>query len=185
MSRLRTVGGTGRGPTSRYPGTECQRLLAETPAEVAASSTTGSSMVWWTWTSSRRVVSSARSVYRPIQNSASATRLSTAGAPAAVAGPAPAPALDRAAAVPVRYVSGRLLGEPGGSHAWVEVLVPDGQDGHRARAFGLDPTNGCRVGPRHLPVAVGRDYTDVAPTSGVYSGAARGQLTCVKHVVVA
>jgi transglutaminase-like putative cysteine protease len=94
-------------------------------------------------------------------------------------------ALCRAAAVPVRYVSGHLLGEPGGSHAWVEVLVPDGQDGHRARAFGLDPTNGCRAGPRHLPVAVGRDYTDVAPTSGVYSGAARGQLTCVKHVGVA
>jgi transglutaminase-like putative cysteine protease len=91
-------------------------------------------------------------------------------------------ALCRAAAVPVRYVSGHLLGEAGGSHAWVEVLVPDR---HGARAFGIDPTNGCRAGPRHLPVAVGRDYTDVAPTSGVYGGTARGQLTCTKRVGVA
>jgi transglutaminase-like putative cysteine protease len=97
-------------------------------------------------------------------------------------------ALCRAAAMPARYVSGHLLGEPGGSHAWVEVLVPDGQDGqdgHRARAFGIDPTNGCRAGPRHLPVAVGRDYTDVAPTSGVYSGTARGRLTSTKRVGIA
>jgi transglutaminase-like putative cysteine protease len=91
-------------------------------------------------------------------------------------------ALCRAAAVPVRYVSGHLLGEAGGSHAWVEVLVPDGRG---ARAYGLDPTNGCLAGPRHLPVAVGRDYTDVAPTSGVYGGTARGQLTCTKRVGVA
>ena len=76
-------------------------------------------------------------------------------------------ALCRAAGVPARYVSGHLLGEQGGSHAWVEVLVPDGA---AARALGVDPSNGCRAGPRHLPVAVGRDYADVAPTSGSYHG---------------
>jgi transglutaminase-like putative cysteine protease len=84
----------------------------------------------------------------------------------------------RLAGIPARYVSGHLLGEQGGSHAWVEVLVPDGL---RARALAFDPTNGCRAGGRHLPVAVGRDYADVAPTSGVYTGSARGHLTWTKR----
>jgi transglutaminase-like putative cysteine protease len=84
----------------------------------------------------------------------------------------------RLAGIPARYVSGHLLGEQGGSHAWVEVLVPDGP---AARALAFDPTNGCRAGGRHLPVAVGRDYADVAPTSGVYTGSARGHLTWTKR----
>jgi transglutaminase-like putative cysteine protease len=87
-------------------------------------------------------------------------------------------ALCRAAGVSARYVSGHLLDQPGGSHAWVEALVPDGA---RTRVLALDPSNGCRAGPRHLPVAVGRDYADVAPTSGWYRGDARGRLTCDKH----
>jgi transglutaminase-like putative cysteine protease len=90
-------------------------------------------------------------------------------------------ALCRAVSVPARYVSGHLLGEPGGSHAWVEVLVPDRA---AARAVAFDPSNGCRAGPRHLPVAVGRDYADVAPTSGWYRGQARGGLTCEKRAGV-
>jgi transglutaminase-like putative cysteine protease len=87
----------------------------------------------------------------------------------------------RLVGIPARYVSGHLLGERGGSHAWVEVLVPD-QAGARALAF--DPTNGCRAGSRHLPVAVGRDYADVAPTSGVYSGPARGTFSWTKRAGV-
>ena len=87
----------------------------------------------------------------------------------------------RAAGIPARYVSGHLLGEHGGSHAWVEVLVPDPAG---ARALAFDPTNGCRAGARHLPVAVGRDYADVAPTSGVYAGPARGTLTWTKRAGV-
>ncbi|HST66250.1 MAG TPA: transglutaminase family protein [Mycobacteriales bacterium] len=87
----------------------------------------------------------------------------------------------RLAGIPARYVSGHLLGERGGSHAWVEVLVP-GAGGARALAY--DPTNGVRAGSRHLPVAVGRDYADVAPTSGVYSGAATGALTWTKRAGV-
>lgn len=86
-------------------------------------------------------------------------------------------AVCRAASIPARYISGHLLGAPGGSHAWVEVLVDDG-DG--ARAIAVDPSNGRRAGPRHLPVAVGRDYADVAPTSGFFNGTARGELTCTK-----
>lgn len=89
-------------------------------------------------------------------------------------------ALCRAAGVPARYVSGHLLGQ-GGTHAWVEVVVPDGA---RARAIGFDPCNGCRAGARHLPVAVGRDYRDVAPTSGHFVGDARGRLTSSRRVGV-
>ena len=87
----------------------------------------------------------------------------------------------RLAGIPARYVSGHLLGEQGGSHAWVEVLVPTA-DGARALAY--DPTNGVRAGSRHLPVAVGRDYADVAPTSGIYSGTATGELTWTKRAGV-
>jgi transglutaminase-like putative cysteine protease len=90
-------------------------------------------------------------------------------------------AICRAVGVPARYVSGHLLGEPGGSHAWVEVLVPNGA---AARAIAFDPSNGCQAGPRHLPIAVGRDYADVAPTSGWYRGHARGGLTCEKRAGV-
>jgi transglutaminase-like putative cysteine protease len=90
-------------------------------------------------------------------------------------------AVCREAGVPARYVSGHLLGE-GGTHAWVEVLVADGDI---TRAVALDPCNGCRVDARYLTVATGRDYADVAPTSGTYSGPARGRLTATKQVGLA
>jgi transglutaminase-like putative cysteine protease len=87
-------------------------------------------------------------------------------------------AVCRAAGVPARYVSGHLLGD-GGTHAWVEVVVPDGPV---ARAVAFDPCNGCRAGVRHLTVATGRDYTDVAPTSGRFRGGGPGALTATKQV---
>ncbi|MDP9240473.1 MAG: transglutaminase family protein [Actinomycetota bacterium] len=89
-------------------------------------------------------------------------------------------AVCRAAGVPARYVSGHLLGDSG-THAWIEVIVADGD---LARAVAFDPCNGCRAGSRHLPVATGRDYTDVAPTSGHYAGSARGRLTADKQLGV-
>lgn len=89
-------------------------------------------------------------------------------------------AVCRAAGVPARYVSGHLIGDAG-THAWVEVVVADGD---RARAVAFDPCNGYRAGSRHLPVATGRDYADVAPTSGRYAGAARGRLTTDKQLGV-
>jgi transglutaminase-like putative cysteine protease len=92
-------------------------------------------------------------------------------------------ALCRAIGLPARYVSGHLLGE-GGTHAWVEVIVADA-DASTARAVALDPCNGCRVGANYLTVATGRDYTDVAPTSGTYLGTARGSLTATKQVGIA
>jgi transglutaminase-like putative cysteine protease len=86
--------------------------------------------------------------------------------------------LCHAAGVPARYVSGHLLGE-GGTHAWVEVLVLEGPF---ARAVAFDPCNGVRAGAHHLTVATGRDYRDVAPTSGSFRGNARGRLTTTKHL---
>ena len=80
-----------------------------------------------------------------------------------------------------RYVSGHLVGQ-GGTHAWVEVLVPDGRS---ARAVGLDPCHGRRTDSRYVTVAVGRDYLDVPPTSGWYSGDARGTLTGTRVLQVA
>jgi transglutaminase-like putative cysteine protease len=87
-------------------------------------------------------------------------------------------AVCRAAGVPARYVSGHLLGDRG-THAWIEVIVADGD---RARAVAFDPCNGCRADSRHLPVATGRDYADVAPTSGRYAGSGRGRLTAAKQL---
>ena len=52
-------------------------------------------------------------------------------------------------------------------------------------AVALDPCNGYRADARYLIVAIGRDYADVAPTSGSYSGDAVGQLTATRQVRVA
>lgn len=82
-------------------------------------------------------------------------------------------AVLRAADIPARYVSGYLHPDPdagigktatGESHAWVEAWVGDW--------WGLDPTNDCDIGVRHVVVARGRDYADVAPVRGVYAGSA-------------
>jgi len=77
----------------------------------------------------------------------------------------------RGVGIPARYVSGYMHPqlEPevgtavrGESHAWVEWLT----GGWRS----FDPTNLCPVGDRHVLVARGRDYDDVAPFRGVYAG---------------
>lgn len=77
----------------------------------------------------------------------------------------------RTLGIPARYVSGYLHPdkEPqagvtvaGESHAWVEWW----DAGWR----GFDPTNDEAVGDRHVVIAAGRDYRDVRPLSGIYSG---------------
>lgn len=79
--------------------------------------------------------------------------------------------LLRAAGIPSRYVSGYLHPSPaasigesvvGQSHAWVEWWV--------GRWTGFDPTNGIPIGERHVVVGRGREYGDVPPLKGVYSG---------------
>jgi len=83
----------------------------------------------------------------------------------------------RSAGVAARYVSGHLLGQ-GGSHAWVEVLLDDGA---AWEVLALDPCNGRETGPGYVTVAVGRDYADVAPTSGTYNAPTSGFLRVTKR----
>jgi transglutaminase-like putative cysteine protease len=85
-------------------------------------------------------------------------------------------AMLRSNGIPARYVSGYIeafdpeqhsaeLVGAAASHAWVEVYLPGGT------WWGLDPTNNQAAGERHIEVAVGRDYSDVAPMRGTYKGA--------------
>ena len=92
-------------------------------------------------------------------------------------------AIARACGLPARYVSGHLLGE-GGTHAWVEVLVPHPTQPDMLRAVAFDPTHDRRVGLKYLTVAVGRDYMDVPPTSGTYVAPHEGVLDTYKQAVV-
>ena len=89
-------------------------------------------------------------------------------------------ALCRVLNLPARYVSGHLLGQ-GGTHAWVEVIVPRGD---HAEAVALDPCNRRRTDGGYLTIATGRDYRDVAPTSGCYYGDSAGRLTAARRVDV-
>ncbi|MET0134967.1 MAG: transglutaminase family protein [Kibdelosporangium sp.] len=89
-------------------------------------------------------------------------------------------ALCHVVGLPARYVSGHLLGQ-GGTHAWVEVVVPEGDS---AVAIPFDPCNGRRADSGYVTVATGRDYADVAPTSGTYVGTSGGRLTTSRQVGV-
>ena len=85
----------------------------------------------------------------------------------------------RSAGVPARYVSGYLFAAdetaPGveptdvvsvQTHAWIEAAVP----GAGWHAF--DPTNGGAAGERHVVIGCGRDYDDVPPVRGAFTGSA-------------
>jgi transglutaminase-like putative cysteine protease len=90
-------------------------------------------------------------------------------------------AVSRACGLPARYVSGHMLGQ-GGTHAWVEVVLPAPDSAVDAIAHTFDPTHASRGGLDHVTVAVGADYLDVAPTSGTYTSGVRGRLTASKRV---
>jgi transglutaminase-like putative cysteine protease len=87
-------------------------------------------------------------------------------------------AVCRSWGVPARYVSGYLFtdrkggdrSDPDATHAWVEVFLPS------LRWIGFDPTNNIIAGERHIACAVGRDYSDVPPSRGVYKGDTESQL---------
>ncbi len=83
-------------------------------------------------------------------------------------------AMLRSLGLPARYVSGYLLttpppGESGligadASHAWLSVYCGE---------FGwidVDPTNNVFPNTQHITVAWGRDFSDVPPIKGVYTG---------------
>ncbi len=74
--------------------------------------------------------------------------------------------------IPARYVSGYLhpdkkaaMGETvqGESHAWVEWWAGDW--------LGYDPTNDSVVADHHVVVARAREYNDVMPLKGIFTGA--------------
>ena len=91
-------------------------------------------------------------------------------------------AMCRACGLPSRYVSGHLVGQ-GGTHAWVEVVLPTEDGTGDAVAHAFDPTHASRGGLGYVTVAVGADYSDVAPTSGTFSGLG-GTLTATKRVTL-
>lgn len=81
-------------------------------------------------------------------------------------------ALLRNMGVPARYASGYFHPQAdaaigvtvhGESHAWCEAWIGDW--------WPFDPTNAVPVGERHVLVARGRDYGDVPPLKGIFSGA--------------
>ena len=87
-------------------------------------------------------------------------------------------ALLRSMRIPGRYVSGYLhpradaaFGEAvtGESHAWAEAWTGEWRP--------FDPTNPGPVGERHVVVARARDYRDVVPLKGIYSGAPSSTFT--------
>ena len=81
----------------------------------------------------------------------------------------------RAAGLPAAYASGylRTLPPPGqprlvgadATHAWVLLWC-----GHERGWVGVDPTNGIWMASDHVVVAIGRDYTDIAPIDGIVLG---------------
>src|SRR5207245_9896089 len=89
-------------------------------------------------------------------------------------------ALCRTCGLPSRYVSGHMLGQ-GSTHAWVEVILPTNDGSGDAIAHAFDPTHASRGGLGYVTVAVGADYSDVAPTSGTYVSGARGRLPAAKR----
>jgi transglutaminase-like putative cysteine protease len=91
-------------------------------------------------------------------------------------------ALCRLCGVPARYVSGHLLGE-GGTHAWVEAIEPAPGTGIAAVAA-FDPTHDRRANLNYGFVAAGRDYADVAPTSGCFVAPYVGRFTTTRRVDV-
>lgn len=89
----------------------------------------------------------------------------------------------RSIGIPARYVSGYLHTEPdaalgetvrGESHAWIDVWT--------GGWWAYDPTNAIPIGTRHVWVALGRDYADVAPLKGIFTGGGESTLDVSVHL---
>jgi transglutaminase-like putative cysteine protease len=96
-------------------------------------------------------------------------------------------ALVRGIGIPGRYVSGYIAPRESEhdragdntTHAWMEALLPG------LGWVGFDPTNNTLAGERHIAVAIGRDYSDVPPTRGVFKGDAGSELSVAVAVTPA
>jgi len=86
--------------------------------------------------------------------------------------------------IPCRYVSGYLYhgaqfkdrSDDSATHAWVECFLPE------VGWLGFDPTNNLLALDRHIRTAIGRDYSDVPPTHGIYRGRTKSELTVAVRV---
>jgi transglutaminase-like putative cysteine protease len=96
----------------------------------------------------------------------------------------------RCIGLPAAYVSGYLRTVPrtdptrlqgaDAMHAWVLIWC-----GSRAGWIGLDPTNAVIASDQHVVLAIGRDYTDVAPMDGVVFGSGVQRIDVVVNVTPA
>ncbi|BAX93540.1 transglutaminase family protein [Mycobacterium shigaense] len=91
--------------------------------------------------------------------------------------------LLRGMGIPARYVSGYLhpkadavVGDTvdGRSHAWLQAWI--------GSWWNYDPTNESEINERYVSVGVGRDYTDVSPLKGIYSGEGATDLDVVVEI---
>ncbi|MBX8688462.1 MULTISPECIES: transglutaminase family protein [Mycobacteriaceae] len=89
----------------------------------------------------------------------------------------------RSMGIPARYVSGYLhptreavVGDTidGQSHAWIQAWA--------GGWWHYDPTNDSEITEQYVSVGVGRDYSDVAPLKGIYSGEGSTDLDVVVEV---
>ena len=89
----------------------------------------------------------------------------------------------RGMGIPARYVSGYLhpkreavVGKTvdGRSHAWIQAWT--------GGWWNYDPTNDTDITEQYISVGVGRDYSDVSPLKGVYSGEGATDLDVVVEV---
>ncbi|OBF30943.1 hypothetical protein A5724_23360 [Mycobacterium sp. ACS1612] len=91
--------------------------------------------------------------------------------------------LLRGMGIPSRYVSGYLhpkrkavIGDTidGQSHAWVQAWT--------GGWWNFDPTNDSEINEQYVSVGVGRDYSDVTPLKGIYSGEGSTDLDVVVEI---
>lgn len=91
--------------------------------------------------------------------------------------------LLRSMGIPARYVSGYLhpkrkaaVGDTvdGQSHAWVQAWT--------GGWWHYDPTNDADINEQYISVGVGRDYSDVSPLKGIYSGEGSTDLDVVVEI---
>ena len=89
----------------------------------------------------------------------------------------------RSMGIPARYVSGyhhpdadAVIGETvdGQSHAWIQAWTGSWWD--------HDPTNDSEINEQYVTVGVGRDYADVSPLKGIYSGQGATDLDVVVEI---
>ena len=64
------------------------------------------------------------------------------------------------------------------SHAWISVWAPE------AGWVDFDPTNDLIPSDQHITLAIGRDFDDVSPVSGVLLGGSRQRMDVAVDVAV-